>query len=162
MNQGYYRPPTTSRASATTKCQKCLKLDMCLLPHANVKSNSSHDTTATNAKPNQKSAHTRPDLHEAPNSRTQNSHQNSPATYQTTSSAKKALQTKSSQQRPQNAAVSDQDPSKATRANRNELRRDQCLHLRFLLSPQLHRGQLHRRGEGGRLQERPSRMEIVI
>lgn len=71
MNQGYYRPPTTSRASATTKCQKCLKLDMSFSSHVPThKLTINHGTTATNAKQNLKSVHMPRDLPEQLNSRT--------------------------------------------------------------------------------------------
>ncbi|TLD18902.1 hypothetical protein E2P81_ATG01630 [Venturia nashicola] len=66
MNQGYYRPPTTSRASATTKCQKCLKLDMFSPAHIkNIKIHeanflSRHYSYECKAKPDERPYQARP------------------------------------------------------------------------------------------------------
>ena len=68
MNRGAYRPPQSSRASASTLCQKCLKRDksyFCVIPKLIL--TFKHATTATNAKRQRKTDHTSRDHHERSN-----------------------------------------------------------------------------------------------
>lgn len=122
---------------------------------------STHGTTATSAKQNLTNAHTKHDLHELPSSRTPSLHRNSTAMCPTTSSANRVPPTKSSLQRPLNAAANDHDQSNIERANPDAAHPDQCPRLPSLLSLQFHQDQCHRRQEEDALWEERRPMETA-